>query len=58
MMNTDITYCIDPIGCPYKYACKRNLENYKTKETLEKGKADLIWVCNFEHSNTKCEYFY
>lgn len=52
-MNKDITYCIDSIGCPYKYNCKRNLNNYNLKE----GEEEQLWMCRFEHSNTKCEYY-
>ncbi len=53
-MNRDITYCADTTGCPYKYKCKRNLDNYKFTE----GEKEQLWVGRFEHSNTKCEWYF
>lgn len=52
-MNKDITYCADTVGCPYRYNCKRNLDNQK----LEENEKFIISMCKFEHSNTKCEFY-
>ena len=52
-MNKDISFCANTIGCPYKYTCLRNLNNYKISDE-EKLKATM---CEFEHSNTKCEFY-
>lgn len=53
-MDKDMTYCIDPVGCPYKYNCKRNLDNY----TFEEGEKEHLWLGKFEHSNTKCDWYF
>ena len=45
-----MTFCVS-INCPYRFNCKRNVINNKFDEN------ELVSQCNFEHTDTKCDYF-
>ena len=50
MINHDITFCVAR-DCVYRFNCRRNVIN----NTFEKE--EVISQCNFEHTDTKCDYF-
>lgn len=49
-MSHDMTFCVT-ISCPYRFNCKRHVNNNTFKDDEE------ISVCEFEHTDTKCNYF-
>ena len=48
--NHDITFCV-AIDCPYRFTCKRHINNNKFE------KNELISQSNFEHTATRCDYY-
>lgn len=53
MPSMDICFCGNTAKCPYRFRCKRNIDNWNVDNKYKEYRTYSI----FEHTETNCDYF-